>query len=510
MRLHALVLAVLAGIVAMAEAAVPPTVTFTARLVDDKTGEALTGPHNAVFTLYDAATGGNVVWTETHDVSPDEGMVYVDLGSQQALGDTVFSGKQLWLQVSLDGALMEPRIALASVPYAMRSFASDKAVDADKIGGVSLADLQRRVTGTCNTGQYLKGVNADGTVSCADDSAGTGDITQVDAGPGLMGGATAGVATVGLMSCAANLVLKSTGTGWMCAADSDSGDITGVTAGPGLVGGGASGAVSLSLPTTCGMNQLLKWNGSGWGCATDIDTDTDTNSGGTITGVGIGAAGGLIGGGSTGNVSLSLPNTCSTGQLLKWSGSVWQCANDADTSSGGTITGVTAGTGLTGGGSTGSVTLNVGQGFGILVQPDTIALDTAATDARYLMLGGGTMAGPINMAGQVITNRGCPSGYVSAGGTLCVENVDACCFTFSAGANRCRAAGAHLCTSAEMRAIMTAGITLGGGGVLYDWLADQDADDSALYVNNAADPANPEGAQITSSATYARCCYEVE
>ncbi|HEY5948200.1 MAG TPA: hypothetical protein VIV40_22040 [Kofleriaceae bacterium] len=518
MRLHVIVLALLAAIVSLAEAAVPTTVTFTARLVDDASGEALTGSHQSVFTLYDAPTGGNVMWSESHEITPDDGMIYIDLGSQQALNDTVFSGKQLFLQVSLDGTLLEPRISLSSVPYAMRSQSSDKAADADKLGGVSIDALQKRVTGSCNTGQYLKGINADGTVACADDSAGTGDITEVAAGSGLVGGAMAGAATLALMSCTANQVLKSTGSGWMCAADNDTGDITGVTAGPGLVGGGASGAVTLSLPTSCSAGQLLKWNGSTWGCA--ADTDTDTNSGGTITGVSVGAAGGLMGGGTTGNVSLSLPNNCSSGQLLKYNGSVWACSNDIDTSSGGTITGVAAGAGLTGGGSTGNVTVNVGQGVGVVVQADTIGLDTAYTDARYLqqsiadarylMLSGGSMTGPINMGGQTITNRGCPAGYISGGGTLCIENIDACCYTFSAAANRCRIAGAHLCTSDEIRSVMTGGIAVGNGGLLYDWMADQDADDSALYVNNGTDAANPDGARATSTSSYSRCCTRVE
>ena len=37
------------------------------------------------------------------------------------LDGSVFDGRHLWLQVSLDGKVMEPRIALASVPYAVRA-----------------------------------------------------------------------------------------------------------------------------------------------------------------------------------------------------------------------------------------------------------------------------------------------------------------------------------------------------------------------------------------------------
>jgi hypothetical protein len=482
---------------------VPGTLSFTARLVDDKSAEPVTGTHSVVFALFDADVAGTSVWTETKQITlEDDGLVFVELGESSTLDSHVFDGSDRYLEITVDGKPMQPRIALDSVPYAVRSTA---AANADAVGGKTVDQLQTKITGTCNTGQHVQNIGADGAIQCASDSSATGDITSVVAGNGLAGGAAAGDATLSLMTCGMNQILKFNGAGWACAAD-DQG-ITGVIAGTGLMGGGTNGNVTISMTTGCAAGQLLKWSGAAWGCANDIDTDT--NSGGTITGVAAGT--GLAGGGTSGNVTLGLLTTCAAGQVLKWNGATWACANDTDTdtNSGGTITGVVAGNGLAGGGSTGSVTVSIGQGAGIVVAADTISLDTAFTDTRYLMLAGGTMTGPINMNGQRVTNRGCPAGYVKIGQAFCTENVDASGFTLATAAWRCTQAGAHLCTGAEFRSIQQSGVTL-GVNTLLDWIDDQDADDSALYVNNAATPENLEAARATSTSSYSRCCVNIE
>jgi hypothetical protein len=80
---------------------------------------------------------------------------------------------------------------------------------------------------------------------------------------------------------------------------------------------------------------------------------TPGSSGGGITGITTSSSSGLIGGGTSGTLNLSLINTCAAKQILQWTGSAWACASP------GTITGVTAGTDLTGGGTSGTVTVNV-------------------------------------------------------------------------------------------------------------------------------------------------------
>lgn len=75
-----------------------------------------------------------------------------------------------------------------------------------------------------------------------------------------------------------------------------------------------------------------------------------------IAGVTTAAGSGLVGGGTSGTLNLSLTNACAANQILQWNGTAWECAN---LGGGGTITGVTAGTDLTGGGSSGAVTVNL-------------------------------------------------------------------------------------------------------------------------------------------------------
>jgi hypothetical protein len=295
---------------------------------------------------------------------------------------------------------------------------------------------------------------------------------------------------------------------------------------------------------------VWKWNGAAWSCEPDVDTDTNTTYTGTapitITGTAIGLSG------------------CLANQVLKWNGSSWVCASDND--GGGDITGVTAGTGLTGGGTTGAVTLNIGAGTGISVAADSVALDTTYTDGRYVNATADVMSssgeiidlnndgnnpaielrdtdgtgltpfidfsndsgidfdmrviltgddelsvsgGNLNMQSMRVVNQGCPPGYVRYN-QLCVEDCDACCYTFSQAAARCRSVGAHLCTSAEIRAAQGVALSTPCINYLFDWLADQDGDDSALYVNNAANAANPDGSRGTGTASWTRCCYNAE
>jgi len=76
---------------------------------------------------------------------------------------------------------------------------------------------------------------------------------------------------------------------------------------------------------------------------------------GTITGVTTSSSSGLTGGGTTGTLNLSLLTSCSANQTLEWSGSAWACSS----AGAGTVTGITAGTGISVTGSAPSPTVGI-------------------------------------------------------------------------------------------------------------------------------------------------------
>jgi len=344
---------------ASATVAVPSIMNFNGVLTGVN-GKPLTGIVGVTFYLYQESQGGAPLWMETQNVQPDKfGHYSVGLGSTstQGLPANIFAtGEARWLGVQVHGQDEQPRVLLMSVPYAL------KALDAETIGGKpassfmlaptsnskapvlppgtitgsGTADFVPIFTGASSIGNSKIFQTVGGNVGIATttpaaklDVSGTGDVRDTvtlfpkSTHPTLSVHGTAfEVSSTGKVTFVSGQTFPGTGT------------VTSVASGAGLTGGPITHSGTLSIASGGVTNAML------------------AHSSLTIT-----ANSPLTGGGSVslgGSTSLGLEK-CSTNQILKFNGSSWTCVN----APAGTITGVTAGTDLTGGGSSGNVTLNL-------------------------------------------------------------------------------------------------------------------------------------------------------
>ncbi|MFQ5858209.1 MAG: hypothetical protein ACE5LU_21610, partial [Anaerolineae bacterium] len=77
------------------------------------------GSYSVTLTLYDAATDGTSLWTETQTVSTANGLFNLQLGSVTALDPGLTDGQDLWLAVKVgQDPEMSPRLPITSVFYA--------------------------------------------------------------------------------------------------------------------------------------------------------------------------------------------------------------------------------------------------------------------------------------------------------------------------------------------------------------------------------------------------------
>jgi hypothetical protein len=109
-------------------APLPQELTYQGYLVDPNNGQPVAdGAYTMVFTIYDAASGGNALWNQafssTNAVEVLDGQFTVHLGGPLApIGASVFPGGPRWLGMSVEGdPEMTPRTRFTSVPYALRA-----------------------------------------------------------------------------------------------------------------------------------------------------------------------------------------------------------------------------------------------------------------------------------------------------------------------------------------------------------------------------------------------------
>jgi hypothetical protein len=367
---------------------VVPSLVNLSGVLTDINGKPLTGVVGVIFALYKEQETGAPLWLETQNVQMgQDGHYSVALGSASGHGlpaDIFTSGEARWLGVQVQGQEEQPRVLLLSVPYAL------KAGDAQTIGGLPPSAFMPAAPANTPAGAQTDNAPAPGTgTQSSPDLAGSGSknyipiwtdnngtlgnsaIYQKNGNVGINTNAPSATLDVnGTAAVRGNLALPSIGT-----ADAGSGKNSHALSLSASAFNSSLGAAvkqtfrwqaeplrnNTSNPS--GTLNLLYSTGSSSAAETGLNIASNGQitfapgqafpGAGTITGVTAGS--GLTGGGNSGNVTLGLLSTCANGQILQWNGSKWLCSN----AGAGTITGVTAGTDLTGGGNSGTVTLNL-------------------------------------------------------------------------------------------------------------------------------------------------------
>ena len=337
--------------------ALPRLVRFGST-VKDLDGKPLTGVVGITFALYSEQTGGAALWLETQNVTADNNGHYTALlGSTKpdGLPADLFNAEQArWVGVQVSGQPEQPRVLLVSAPYAL------KAGDAETLGGlppsafVLAAPLS---SSSATTNGPAAGTAGSVSPATATDVTTTGGVanylpvfnaaaTVIDSAVYQSGAGTTAKIGIGTTSPATTLDVKGTGT------------IRGALSLPAISTATATKGsnsqplylVASAYNSTAAVNQTFQWQ------AEPVGNHT-TMAAGTLNL--------LFGAGTTKPAETGL-HIANNGQITFATGQTFPGTGD------GTITGVTAGTDLTGGGSSGNVTLS---------------LNTSATDLRYGQLG---------------------------------------------------------------------------------------------------------------------------
>jgi hypothetical protein len=359
-------------------AAVPHFVRF-AGVIKNLEGQPRTGTVGVTFALYRDQEGGPPLWLETQNVAADNNGHYsVSLGATKTEGlpvEMFTSGEARWLGVQPDGQAEQPRVLLLSVPYAL------KAADAETVGGLPpsafmLAPPPSSELNSTPTASPATPGSTNNSVPSATSVTGSGTLNFLPLWTGtttignsvVFQSGTGSTAKLGINTTTPGATLDVKG------AANVQGLLTSPATGAASSAGGKSSqphdfvASSFSSSTKAAVNQTFQWKAEsatnntatpsgtlnllfGSGTAAPVETGLKLNSKGlftfaagqtfpgtgTITGVTTATGSGLSGGGTAGSLTLSLLKTCSANQVLQWSGTAWACAAIGG---GGTVTSV--------------------------------------------------------------------------------------------------------------------------------------------------------------------------
>jgi hypothetical protein len=145
-------LAVMALATSLALADIPQLINYQGRILDASGSTVPDGNYDISFSIYDAATGGEMKWSEIQGSVPvADGFFSTVLGSVTPLSDTVFGGSERYLEIGIGGEAISPRIQFTSGGYAFRIGTVDGAKAGQLSGALKLSPDNYGIEGNAIT-----------------------------------------------------------------------------------------------------------------------------------------------------------------------------------------------------------------------------------------------------------------------------------------------------------------------------------------------------------------------
>ena len=422
-------------------ATVPRLIRFSG-VAHDENGKPLGGVVGITFSFYAEETGGAALWMETQNVRADAGGHYsVLLGAAEPNGlpaELFASGQARWIGVQVEKQAEQARALLVSAPYAL------KAKDAETLGGLPPSAFVLAAPASASVDRSQSSSSSAATAN--------GGTAKPNASSVTTTGGTAN--TIPMFTTSTNIqnsILTQTGTTAVNVSGTLNMPALGTaTASKGFnsqphnfVASVFNSSTKKAVPQTFQLqaepvNNNTKSTASGtlnllYGSGTAAPGETGlsiSNKGvitfapgqtfpgaGSLTGITTATGSGLTGGGTSGTLTLSLIQSCASKQVLQFNGTAWACSN----AGAGTVTSVATGTGLTG---------------GPITTTGTIAINTAVVpqlNAANTFTGNQAVTGNLSATGTVTGGTIASKGAVTALGDVRVDYNDKNTGSFTPG-----------------------------------------------------------------------------